>query len=32
VLEVEDFGDAATPEIREREARLRAQVEGSKRR
>jgi hypothetical protein len=32
VIEVEDFGDAATPEIREREARLRAQVEGSKRR
>jgi hypothetical protein len=26
VFEVEDFGDAATPEIREREARLRAQV------
>ena len=32
VFEVEDFGEAATPEIREREARLRAQVEGSKRR
>ena len=32
VFEVEDFGDAATPEIREREARLRAQVEESKRR
>jgi len=31
VFEVEDFGDAATPEIREREARLRAQVEQSKR-
>jgi hypothetical protein len=27
VFEVEDFGDAATPEIRERDARLRAQVE-----
>jgi hypothetical protein len=27
VFEIEDFGDAATPEIREREARLRAQVE-----
>jgi hypothetical protein len=27
VAEVEDFGDAATPELREREARLRAQVE-----
>ena len=26
VFEVEDFGEAATPEIREREARLRAQV------
>jgi hypothetical protein len=26
VFEVEDFGDAATPEIRERDARLRAQV------
>jgi hypothetical protein len=25
VFEVEDFGDAATPEVREREARLRAQ-------
>jgi len=31
VFEVEDFGDAATPEIRERDARLRAQVEQSKR-
>jgi hypothetical protein len=31
LFEVEDFGDAATPEIREREARLRAQVEQSKR-
>ena len=30
VFEVEDFGDAATPEIREREARLRAQVAESK--
>jgi hypothetical protein len=26
VLEIEDFGDAVTPEIRERDARLRAQV------
>ena len=26
VFEIEDFGDAATPEIRERDARLRAQV------
>jgi hypothetical protein len=26
LFEIEDFGDAATPEIREREARLRAQV------
>jgi len=31
VFEVEDFGDAATPEIRERDARLRAQVEQDKR-
>jgi len=31
VFEVEDFGDGATPEIRERDARLRAQVEQSKR-
>jgi hypothetical protein len=30
VFEVEDFGDAATPEIREREARLRAQVARSR--
>jgi hypothetical protein len=30
VFEVEDFGDAATPEIRERDARLRAQVAASK--
>ncbi len=30
VFEVEDFGDAATPEIRERDARLRAQVAESK--
>jgi hypothetical protein len=30
VFEVEDFGDAATPEIREREARLRAQVAQSR--
>lgn len=27
VLELEDFGDAATPEVREREERLRAKVE-----
>ena len=31
VFEIEDFGDAATPEVREREARLRAQVEQKKR-
>jgi len=31
VFEVEDFGEAATPEIREREARLRAQVAKDKR-
>src|SRR5215813_2224159 len=31
VFEIEDFGDAATPEIREREARLRAQTEQNKR-
>jgi hypothetical protein len=31
VFEIEDFGDAATPEVRERDARLRAQVEQSKR-
>jgi hypothetical protein len=31
VLEIEDFGDAATPEVRERDARLRAQVEQNKR-
>jgi len=31
VFEIEDFGDAATPEVREREARLRAQVEQNKR-
>src|SRR6476660_3094750 len=30
VFEVEDFGDAATPEMRERDARLRAQVAESK--
>jgi hypothetical protein len=30
VFEIEDFGDAVTPEIRERDARLRAQVSGSK--
>jgi hypothetical protein len=28
VFEVEDFGDAATPELRENEARLRAQSQG----
>jgi hypothetical protein len=27
IFELEDFGDAATPEVREREERLRAQVE-----
>ena len=31
LFEIEDFGDAATPEIREREARLRAQVAENKR-
>ena len=31
VFEIEDFGDAATPEIREHEARLREQVEGQRR-
>ena len=31
LFEIEDFGDAATPEIREREARLRAQTEQNKR-
>jgi len=30
VFETEDFGAAATPEIREREERLRSQVEGKK--
>jgi len=30
VFETEDFGPAATPEIREREERLRSQVEGKK--
>ena len=30
VFEIEDFGDAATPEIREQDARLRAQVSESK--
>jgi hypothetical protein len=25
IFEIEDFGDAATPEVREQEARLRAQ-------
>ncbi|MVA99588.1 YciI family protein [Nitratireductor sp. CAU 1489] len=28
IFELEDFGDAATPEVREREQRLRAQTEG----
>jgi hypothetical protein len=28
IFELEDFGDAATPEVREREQRLRAEVEG----
>jgi len=31
LFEIEDFGDAATPEIRERDARLRAQVAENKR-
>jgi hypothetical protein len=31
LFEIEDFGDVATPEIRERDARLRAQVEQNKR-
>jgi hypothetical protein len=30
LFEIEDFGDAATPEVRERDARLRAQVEQNK--
>jgi hypothetical protein len=30
VFEIEDFGDAATPEVRERDARLRAQVESKR--
>jgi hypothetical protein len=30
LFEIEDFGDAATPEIRERDARLRAQVESKR--
>ena len=29
VFEIEDFGDAATPEVREQDARLRAQTEES---
>jgi hypothetical protein len=29
VFEVDDFGDALTPELREKDAQLRAQVEGS---
>src|SRR5439155_16489125 len=29
IFEAEDFGDAFTPELREREAQMRAQVEGS---
>jgi hypothetical protein len=31
LFEIEDFGDAATPEVRERDARLRAQLEQNKR-
>ena len=31
LFEIEDFGDAATPEVRERDARLRAQAEQNKR-
>jgi hypothetical protein len=31
LFEIEDFGDAVTPEIRERDARLRAQAEQNKR-
>jgi hypothetical protein len=27
VFELDDFGDSATPEVRERDARLRAEVE-----
>jgi hypothetical protein len=30
LFEIEDFGDVATPEIRERDARLRAQVESKR--
>jgi hypothetical protein len=30
LFEIEDFGDAATPEVREQDARLRAQVEQNK--
>jgi hypothetical protein len=30
LFEIEDFGDAATPELREQEARLRAQVQQNK--
>jgi hypothetical protein len=30
VFETEDFGDALTPEVREQEARLRAQTEGAR--
>lgn len=30
VLEIEDFGEAATPEVREREERLRAKVESQR--
>jgi hypothetical protein len=32
LFEIEDFGDAATPEVRERDARLRAQVAKDKQR
>jgi len=31
LFEIEDFGDAVTPEVRERDARLRAQLEQNKR-
>ena len=32
LFEIEDFGDAVTPEVRERDARLRAQLEQNKQR
>jgi len=31
IFEIEDFGDAVTPEVAERDARLRAEVEGQQR-